>query len=127
MVRRARVSLVGLVVMSLLLTGCATLFKGQRQMVGAGSSPVGAEVFVNGVSMGFTPVQLNLDVARAHQVTFRLAGHRDLTVTLEPRVGIGWVILNVLGGLIPVVIDAATGSWNYLVPDNIQVTLQPTS
>jgi hypothetical protein len=30
---------------------------------------------------------------------------------LEPRIGVGWVVLDLFGGVIPLVVDLATGNW----------------
>ena len=30
---------------------------------------------------------------------------------LTNRIGAGWVVLDILGGVVPVIIDAATGAW----------------
>jgi hypothetical protein len=42
------------------LASCATVFNGTTQLVPVTSRPERAEVFVGGVSMGFTPVELEL-------------------------------------------------------------------
>jgi len=39
-------------------------------------------------------------------------------------VGAGWVILDILGGLIPVIVDAATGDWHYLDQTNVNAALE---
>lgn len=57
----------------LLTTSCATMVHGPSQLVPVTSRPERAEVFVNGVSMGFTPVEL------------RMA--RDADATVEVRLG----------------------------------------
>jgi hypothetical protein len=58
-----------------------------------------------------TPMSVDLTSAQAHTVTFRIVGMTPVTCLLNRKVGVQWVILDVLGGLIPVVVDAATGSW----------------
>ena len=46
------------------------------------------------------------------------------TANLHPNIGVGTVIADVLlTGLVGVVVDAATGSWYGLVPENVNVTL----
>ena len=44
--------------------------------------------------------------------------------TINSKVGAGWVILDVLGGLIPIVVDAATGSWKKLDQDAVDAQLE---
>ena len=36
----------------------------------------------------------------------------------------GWIILDLLGGLISIIVDAATGDWFMLNSDHVHITLQ---
>lgn len=92
-------------------SGCATIFSGGPEPIDFQSDPSAADVIVNGQSLGLTPVTLELLPERAYTVTFRKVGYDDVTITLDSHVQAGWVVLDVLGGLVPVVIDAATGKW----------------
>jgi hypothetical protein len=118
-----------LVVSSLLLaasaglTGCGALFNSGPAHVAFQSNPAGAEVWINGTNRGVTPITLDLAKKENYTVTFRKAGFQDATVALSHKVGAGWVILDVLGGVLPVVIDAATGSWYSLTSNNVNVNL----
>ncbi len=38
--------------------------------------------------------------------------------------GGGWVVLDVIFGLVPVIVDAATGRWFYPSEDNVKVALE---
>ena len=80
--------------------------------VAMSSNPTGAEVWIDGARRGTTPFSLDLNNHTSHTVVFRLEGHQEVTCQLTTSVGAGWVILDVLGGLIPVIVDAATGKWN---------------
>ncbi len=97
----------------LLVTGCAALFNSQSKGVIFTSDPTGAEVFINGRSYGRTPLALNMRQKGnyTYVVTFRAQDFEDRSYSLDTAVGAGWIILDVLGGLIPIVIDAASGSW----------------
>lgn len=117
-------SIAGLCMLSLLFsTGCATIFKGANAKVDMRSSPVQAEVYVNGVRMGRTPLQLNLAVKKSYAIEFRAEGYQPRVYHINNRVGAGWVILDVLLGLVPVIVDAATGSWYQLDQRNIDAVL----
>jgi hypothetical protein len=113
------------VLLALAVTGCATLFASHSKDLSLTSSPVGAEVFVDGNPVGVAPVKFNVNNHKSHVITFKLAGHQPATCTLDTRTGAGWVILDVLGGLIPVIIDAATGNWTQLTNDSCYGTLTP--
>jgi hypothetical protein len=44
--------------------------------------------------------------------------------TINHSVGAGWIILDVLGGFVPLIIDAATGSWNQLDNTTVRCSLE---
>jgi hypothetical protein len=106
-----------------LTIGCATLFKSKKSSISLSSTPSGAEVFVDGSRVGQTPVILELPNKKEHTVVFRKDGYGETTCRIDNSVGAGWVILDVLGGLIPVIIDAATGAWYNLDPKACNVNL----
>jgi hypothetical protein len=117
-------SIAGLCVLALLLlTGCATLFKGTNEKVNMQSSPIQADVYVNGLLMGRTPLQLNLAARKSYTIEFRAEGYQPRVYHINNRVGAGWVLLDVLLGLVPVIVDAATGAWYYLDQKNIDAVL----
>lgn len=107
----------------LLTSSCATLFKGNSSKLDLNSNPQGAQVYVNGGYMGDTPVRLKLVSKNTYSIEFRKEGYKTKTVNITNKVGVGWVILDVLGGLIPVIIDAATGAWYELDQKNVNAIL----
>ena len=104
----------------LLTTSCATLFKGSTDDIKFGSNPVGAEVYVDGKLMGKTPLNLELVSKKTYVIEFKLEG-KTKTVNLNNKVGAGWIVLDVLGGLVPVIVDAATGNWYQIKQKNVNV------
>jgi len=108
----------------LLLNGCATIFKGTSNNVDFSSDPSGAKVYVNGNLMGTTPVKLKLESKKVYNIEFKKEGFETKTFTITNHVGVGWVILDILVGLIPVVVDAATGAWYSLDQDNVNAILE---
>lgn len=114
-----------LVILSLLsLTGCATLFAGTPR-VAMNSNPTAARVYIDGELVGTTPLTMQLDPKKVESITFRADGYEDLTVPMSRKVGAGWVVLDILGGLLPVIVDAATGKWTSFDNDNVTATLKP--
>jgi hypothetical protein len=105
-------------------SSCATIFKGTSQEVNFNSDPQRAEVFVNGTRMGETPVMLKLEVKKTYTIEFRKEGFKTQTVTITNHVGAGWIILDILAGLLPVIVDAATGAWYSLDQSNVNAVLQ---
>jgi len=109
---------------ALLITGCATIFSSSTQKVGYSSDPTGAKVYVNGQLMGNTPFELSMKKDKSYTIEFRKDGYENKTVVLNNSIGAGWIVLDVLGGLIPVVIDAATGNWYKLDQDHVNAALE---
>ncbi len=106
------------------LTGCATIFKGTNSHLGMHSNPSGAEVYINGKFMGKTPLSLKLSSKATYMIEFKKEGFRTITRNVTNKVGAGWVILDVLAGLVPVIIDAVTGAWYHLDEKNVDVQLE---
>lgn len=108
-------------------SACGALFNGGPSHVAFNSNPAGAEVWIDGSMRGATP--LNLDLAKNHSysVVMKKPGYMDATYNLERKVGTTWLILDILGGLLPVVVDAATGDWYTLSSENVLLNLPPRS
>ncbi len=118
--------LLAIAAFSLLLggSGCATLFAPQSHALAIASEPSGADVYVNGFKMGTTPIELSLSADKSYMIEFRKEGYQTVTRVVNTRVGAGWVILDVIGGLIPIIVDAATGKWNSLDQSAINAALE---
>ena len=103
-VTRQRAIALAVLVLLLPLTACAVMFNGTTQLVPVTSSPERAEVFVDGVSMGFTPVVLTLRRNADVTVDVRL-GDRVRSFVLQSEtqgvmVGLDLVPVGVAGGLV---------------------------
>ena len=107
--------------------GCGALFNSGPARVNFTSTPDNAEVWIDGVRRGTTPVFLELEKKKDHTVTFKKAGYQDMTNPLPRSIKGVYVVFDVLGGLLPVVVDAATGSWYVLSTDHVHGTLQQTT
>jgi len=113
-----------LIVAVLLAVGCATIFKGASENVDFSSDPSGADVYVNGSLRGKTPINLKLESKKTYTIEFKKDGYEPRTYTLTNHVGAGWIILDILAGLIPVIIDASTGAWYELDQDAVNAVLE---
>jgi len=107
-----------------LLNGCATIFHGSTDKVNFSSDPTGAQVYVNGQLMGTTPLELKLESKHTYTIEFRKEGYVNKTVLLTNSVGAGYIVLDVLFGLVPVIVDAATGSWYSLDQEHVNGVLE---
>ena len=105
-------------------SSCATIFKGTMEEVEFESSPDRAQVYVEGKLMGETPLAIKLESKKSYTIVFKAEGYKDQSYHIKNKIGAGWIILDILGGLVPVIIDAATGAWYSLDQKNINAVLQ---
>jgi hypothetical protein len=103
--------------------GCGAVFNGAPQSVKFTSDPNGAEVWVDGDRMGKTPIELKLSKKDNHKVTFKMADKSERTYFINKKVKAGYIILDVIFGVVPVVIDAVAGSWYGLDDDDVHGAL----
>jgi len=104
-------------------TGCATILNRKQSKLSVTSEPDGAEVFVNGMRMGRTPIVLELAANQSYAIEYRKPGYETITRVVNSKVGAGWLILDIVCGLVPVVVDAATGAWKHLDQKAVNVVL----
>lgn len=107
------------------LSSCAAVLGSKTAEVTTVSDPPGAEVYLDGNRLGTTPVIVRLPHKPSSTLVFKRSGYRDATCFLQSSTQAGWVILDVLFGLVPIVIDAATGDWKQISNKNCTVTLPP--
>lgn len=110
---------------ALALTGCATILDGSHQQVQVTSNPPGAQVRLDGAEVGSTPCRIAVDRGVDHTVSVAHSSGQQRTAQLRHSVQAGWVILDILCGLIPLIIDAATGAWHGISPDPLHIEFGP--
>lgn len=120
-----------------LFSGCATVFKGYEDKVDLVNAPDGLQIFnKNGIE-----IPIHDKIKRTYSYTqnkyvdtcygkaIYLRPDKDQLLTLKykgkeqlieicPRVGGGWLVLDAIS-IIPIFIDAYTGSWNHFRPIDI--------
>lgn len=108
-----------------LMSGCATIATSDNQPVAFNSDPPGAEVSINGVPQGITPMTIMLDRRAGDQmVQIHKDGYQDQQFKLQKHVA-GMTYGNILmGGIVGVAVDAASGKARKF-QDAVQVKLVP--
>ncbi|HEX2777866.1 MAG TPA: PEGA domain-containing protein [Gemmatimonadaceae bacterium] len=117
----------GILAGSAIVASCGAIFNSGAARVNFTSTPDNAEVWIDGVRRGTTPVFLELEKKKDHTITFKKAGYQDMTNPLPRSIRGVYVVFDVLGGLLPVIVDAATGSWYVLSTDHVHGSLQQTT
>lgn len=110
-----------------LLTGCASIMHGTSQKIGISSSPTGANVIVDNMPRGTTPVFVDLKRDSEHIVTIQMPGYEKAQLTITKSVS-GWVWGNIVfGGLIGLAVDAISGGLYSLSPEQVNAELHKGS
>jgi hypothetical protein len=124
---RLRMAL-ALMAAALHLAGCATMLEGTGQSVAITTDPAGAQCSIDraGQRVGqvtSTPGSIRLDKGKNDlSVTCVREGYQPATITQSPKFQ-GTTFGNILiGGVVGVVVDAASGA-NFAYPDEIKLTL----
>src|SRR5438445_9887733 len=113
-----------LVVIGFVLYGCASVMHGTTQDVGISSQPSGAEVTLDNVPSGKTPVVVHMKRGENHILKLQLPGYTPYEATFTKGVS-GWVWGNVLfGGLIGLAVDAMTGGLYNLTPEQLAAEMR---
>jgi hypothetical protein len=96
---------------AVVLGGCGTLFTSNTRSITVQSNVPGAQITIDGVPAGTTPARLEVDNHKSHIVVVTGPSGQSSSCRLSASVGGGWVILDILAGLVPIIIDAVTGDW----------------
>ena len=114
-----------------MLGGCATVTRGTGDQVQVNSDPQGAAVRSSLGMQCITPCTLNVGRKDEFSVTIEKAGYEPQTVFVGTRVagsGVAGFAGNVLlGGVIGMGVDAATGATLEHFPNPVAVVLIPTA
>ncbi|MFD2285704.1 PEGA domain-containing protein [Pedobacter petrophilus] len=107
---------------TLMFSSCATIFTGTRQNVQINTSPPAADIEVDGIKVGITPMAVSLKKGFTGQtVTLKLDGYE--TKMFQPTTDFNAVaVLNFIG-LIGWGVDAATGAMMKYDPKVYEIQL----
>lgn len=106
-------------------SSCGILLLSSEKDITLTTSPDAAEVWVQDVRVGTTPMQIELDNRSSHMITFKKEGFESISCQLNATVHGGIVVLDVLAGFLPVIMDAVTGGWKRIPEDTCVATLPP--
>lgn len=120
-------NLIGLVVLILMTSSCATMFTGTKSKVLISSVPPGAKIIVNGEPKGTTPATLRLkrSVFDVTTITLKLDGYENNT--FEPETTFQPVTVLNLVDPVGWAIDIATGAIVKFSPKSYEIELKPAT
>lgn len=112
-------------------SGCATITRGTNDVLVVNSDPVGASVQISGGLQCTTPCSVELKRKRDYHLKITKPGFEPVETDVMSQIagaGAAGMAGNVLlGGLIGVGVDAATGATKSLKPNPVEVKLIPAT
>lgn len=111
---------------TVLSTGCATIFKGSTQNINITSNVEGAAVLLDGQRIGSTPF-FGMVKKGGETLVLRKEGFKDAEVKLQKGVEPTFFLNILCGGLIGTSTDASSGSITKYDPGTYQIDLQPVA
>ena len=127
---KAKMNKCFLVVIVLLMSGCASVTRGTKDVLVIESDPPGALASLalrSGTVVCTTPCTLELPRKHGFSVKFEMEGYNTAEATVVPKQAAGGsagMAGNVLlGGLIGVAVDASSGAMKDLMPNPLVVKL----
>ena len=122
-INKLQVYIIPLIIFSfILMTGCATIFKGAHADVRVNSDPAGASIFINKIDKGTTPQTLSLKRNRNYTLVFKKEGYEPVRMEVTKDFDIATTIVgNIFSwALLGIVVDVATGAAYSLEPADIE-------
>ena len=120
------------IAITMLLSGCASIFKGNFEKVNFYSNPSNADVYINGQFAGITPlldVKLRSNLSDyTYLIEIRKKGFVPYKTTINTKLHAGYVALDVIAflptfGIAPA-IDSRNGSWYTFDENDIRTILR---
>jgi len=111
------------------LTSCATIFGGQRNTIKvAMGSPNHAQVYLDGVLIGEAPFAIRIEKQQIQEgslIEVKKEGYQTLEYEVVRRPHVGYVLLDIIGGVLPLVVDVVDGNIYRPNTRNIEYQLIP--
>lgn len=112
-------SLIGIVIVGLMLSGCATIVNGTHQDLAITSQPSALCVTVDGQAFGPSPVVVSLRRAHMHTVKVDWEGYTPYEMTVTPMVSSMIWGNAILGGPLGLLIDGVMETGFELAPHSV--------
>ncbi|MBU1128502.1 MAG: PEGA domain-containing protein [Candidatus Omnitrophica bacterium] len=111
-------------ILSVALSGCATVTTSRFQKVPFDSNPQGADVSVSSGQKGVTPCFFYLERNKKQVVTVSKAGYETVEITLKKSICWSTAGNMIIPGLLGIFLDTFTGAMCKIIPEEVHVDLQ---
>lgn len=113
---------------TVLLSSCATILDGSKTRVKVYGSPTDAKIYYNGAFQGEGSQTIGVQKSAVNNGTAKIEvkreGFESAIITLNKKTRVGFVLLDVIFGVFPLVIDIATGNLTAVRPGKVEYNLQ---
>lgn len=99
--------------LSFSLVGCATIFGSKSYLEVVEGTPPKAEIYMNGIYLGQTPLNFEIPdkaFGQDSKIEIKAKGYKPLSVTIEKKAKVKFVILDILSAATGLIVDCATGA-----------------
>ena len=132
-----KIKIITIGIFALVISSCASIVHGSKQMVDFSSQPSGAVITIDGKEYGKTPQAISLrrkgrekgdkSAKKMYNVKITLDGYYPYEMKIKREMD-GWFIGNILfGGLIGIIVDSSNGAMYKLTPDQIIAQMNSNS
>ena len=113
---------IGILIISLFLSSCATMFSGSTQVITIHSNVNGATIIMDGIPIGTTPFIGDIERGKEKFIVVYHEGHFAQTIRLTTKTN-GWYYANLL--ITGITIDSSTGAVYSYSPQEYYINLRP--
>lgn len=116
------------VTLVILFSSCATIFGGKKNTIKVKGLPEVSQVYLDGKLIGETPLHIRISKYQIQDgsiIEVRSNGYHTMTYEVIRRPHVGYVLLNIVGGSIPLIVDVANGNIYRPNTRNIEYKLSP--
>lgn len=113
-----------------IFSSCASIFGGKKNTIRIHGGPTESKVFLDGEFLGVTPLKMRVSKYKLQEgsiLEIRKDGYESLFYEVNRRPHVGYVVLNILSGSIPLIIDVANGNIYRPNTRNIEIDLKNRS
>jgi len=99
--------------MMVFFSSCASILGGKKNTIKISGNNTKSEVYLDGEYLGLTPLKMRISKYKLQEgsvIEIRKNGYQSCFYTVDRRPHVGYVILNILSGSIPLIVDVANGN-----------------
>lgn len=113
---------------STLFTSCATILDGSRTRIKVHGFPNDAKIFYNGAYQGSGSQTIAVQKSAVKNGTAKIEvkkeGYEPTTMTLNKKTRVGFIVLDLMFGGIPLIFDVITGNLTAVRPGVVEYNLE---